>query len=75
MSEPLKMTIQTVIEKDATELERCMLLLRIIRRMYKDKYELAVDTLSREKAIDSLNNSRGLQTIGSPNQRLEVNNE
>lgn len=48
MSEPLTQKFEVVVEKQVTDLEMCLMTLRLVAKIYPRHFDIAIETLQRE---------------------------
>jgi hypothetical protein len=51
MSEPLTHTFSVVVEKQVTDLEMCLMTLRLVARTYPRHFDIALEALQAEYRI------------------------
>lgn len=54
MSNLLTQTFEVVVERQVTDLEMCLLALRIIQQNYPNHYDIAIEALAREAMLPEL---------------------
>lgn len=54
MSEPLTQTFKVVVERDVTDLEMCLLILRNVAKMYPRHFDIALEALQAEYRLPPL---------------------
>jgi hypothetical protein len=54
MSEPLTQTLTVTVEKDITDLEMCILMLRNIAKNYPRHFDIAIEALQAEYRLPQM---------------------